>query len=366
VIKITEFSPLIHSKTFKVDFRENFLVVPEDFSMNKISWAKKYVLSSTSYMEYLQDDIRKVIFSDGEHCVIGITCYLRSLSSLCNEEIKEIRDSANRPVFAFLGFVSKITKESEVKIYNIPIRNYFDLYKQFVIPRWLESVAHDPVKEIYREVSTISIKDNLNKGIPTTPVKLDGYEIFGCDPFIEGQLISSTLSDVTLGRSVSLCTNMANIKMIKDSDFQKVTCPDAVNFYDDTLEPEVIIKKSPVKESGKTPIGLIKNYSNNNCSNVQIRSVEKKGKFVRIAVMIGGILYLILAPVKSIPLSLITGAGIVGLAGYELINLINKGTVKKKIIPTSRGRFNTNNSFNEKIYNSKPSRSDNDNDIFKL
>jgi len=95
-------APIVHSRTAHLDFRSNFIVSPHDFTDRDLTWAKEYILATTTYPEQLRSGgVRWSIFSCKRYLVAGATCMSRELSEDC------VHDQFGRPLFAFVGYVTK-------------------------------------------------------------------------------------------------------------------------------------------------------------------------------------------------------------------------------------------------------------------
>jgi len=98
-------APLVHSRTYEVDFRSNLIAVPNDFTDSEIEWVRKHILVSFRFATYeqLRDQPRWMAFKSRRHCVVGVTCMAAEVSA----DKKMHRDIEGRPLYVFLGGVSR-------------------------------------------------------------------------------------------------------------------------------------------------------------------------------------------------------------------------------------------------------------------
>ncbi len=145
---MSSWAPIVHGRTYLVDFRSNLIVVPEDFHEQEIVWARAHILVTTRQAEKLPGRPRWSIFKSERHCVVGVTCMADEVSETMT------RDSANasdldpskpnpkgRPLYVFLGWVCR------APFAPVPPRElcwYRELY-HYVRARWAEKHQADTV-----------------------------------------------------------------------------------------------------------------------------------------------------------------------------------------------------------------------------
>lgn len=374
-------APLIHSRTYSVDFRPNFFAIPKDFDKNKIEWAKEFVLASTKELEFTRNDIRKLIFSDGEHCVVGITCYVSTLSKICNVPIEQTKDSTGtRDVYVFLGLTYEIKNDTEGLIFDIPLNIFLDIYKKNVVPRWEDKVANDPLLLQYD-----SFPVNLSKGsfnLDTFDVKsADNKKVLESNEETDAQLYKHTLSKIIFGQEISMCTKLSSLNSFAKSPFESATCLDITGSLIDILNNLKHRSEEKNKFQDKQSSSRESSNINNdfNFRGARVKEITTLGQIVRIIVIVGGVTYLIIMPTKSIPVSVLVGAGVIMSASYEVIKR-TKTKSDNHFSPSQGGRYQNNTSpVRDLNLNNKPprfsvkkdasnNREDNENkdDVFKI
>jgi len=130
---------LIHTRTFRCDFRSDFLVRPESFTSEDIQWARNYVLQATERIDELQG-LRRLVADNGRYRLAGVVGFLediaKSCKSLTNDELEKSRtlavDEKGRRVYAFIGMVIY----GEDRRWAVSTEKLWKEYVRYVSPVW--------------------------------------------------------------------------------------------------------------------------------------------------------------------------------------------------------------------------------------
>ncbi|MFB2891581.1 hypothetical protein ACE1CI_01420 [Aerosakkonemataceae cyanobacterium BLCC-F50] len=108
----SKWAAMVYGRTYEVDFR--FIATPKDFKYdeNEKNWALNHILTTTRSASKLSGNARWSLFKNECHCVIGVTCMVRELIGRTTETSEDLtKDSKGRPLYIFVGYVSKVDKE---------------------------------------------------------------------------------------------------------------------------------------------------------------------------------------------------------------------------------------------------------------
>lgn len=175
-------APLIHSRTFEVDFNSKFAVRPDDFTDSDIEWAREKILPSTQDLNIL-NDVRLVVASKGGKCFAGVACMLdlfaeRVLSSDKRREAEEFFcDNRGRYIKLFLGYVIK--DASSNKIPDVRPSDLWQMFKEYLAPEWNRK-APETVLAPYRDVH----EKNFVSSTPRPAQIFQGVELYEMNPVV--------------------------------------------------------------------------------------------------------------------------------------------------------------------------------------
>ena len=220
--------PVLHARTYNVDFRSRLLVRPEIFNDEEARLVYQMAADSTQQRELAPADGRHLIYGNGRVAVVGKMVSFRDLYQSCQREEKYVHlDHENgRLAYGFVGIAVPVG--TVAKAFELPDSILLDLYEYAVQDRWNESPGEPGCFE-----SKLSV-----------PMELDvpEYEISG-GHFMEEQLRSRTqkliledapalrnkllqyvLERALKGERISLCTSLSTEKAVRESMFEIVTC----------------------------------------------------------------------------------------------------------------------------------------------
>lgn len=259
-------APLIHSRTFEVDFNSKFAVRPDDFTDSDIEWAREKILPSTQDLNIL-NDVRLVVASKGGKCFAGVACMLdlfaeKFLSTDERAEAEEFFcDNRGRYIKLFLGFVIK--DASSKKIPDVAPSDLWQMlwqmFKEYLAPEWNRK-APETVLAPYRDVREKSFVSSS----PRPAQIFQGVELYEMNPVVNEKLFDDYLARA-LKQNLAFCTNLDRMQPIEDKIYQAVTTTaDIISRLQETqrqLDAEAAQKKispnsNPVnnqREHGSTP-----------------------------------------------------------------------------------------------------------------
>lgn len=215
-------APLIHGRTWSVDYRDNFLVVPEDFGNEEIQFFKRFVLATTSQPKLLiRNGPRWFQVKTSHHWVVGITC----MASDVFDEM--VQDEWNRPLYYSLAFVTRSTVGSvpEQRIEN------FAAHARFVRARWL--AGPNDLSAIARAPYDLRplLGTPTSGGRDNAALDIAAVNITAPNERPAAVKIFPPQAEAAIWRSVakhpcetSLCTGLPSVSMLQNGPFQNAVC----------------------------------------------------------------------------------------------------------------------------------------------
>ncbi len=145
----SKWAAIVYSRTYEVDFR--FIVLPKAFTEKDKKWAEKYILGTTRLPEKLLEQPRWSLFKNERYCIVGVTCMLREITTNDSDEntSERTQDNGKRPVYGFFGYVTELTKDSDVEIPSMNLELFTELSK-YVVDKWYVK-SFDPASRIPNE-----------------------------------------------------------------------------------------------------------------------------------------------------------------------------------------------------------------------
>ena len=210
-------APLIHSRTFEVDFNSKFAVRPDDFTDADIEWARKVILPSTQDLDVL-GDVRLIAASSNGKCIAGVACQLKTFAERHGLDAAEeyFCDNRGRFIKVFLGY--SIRDAAPNTIPDVKPADLWQLFKEYLAPEWKRK-APETVLAPYRDFAT----KNLTPA-PSKPVQLFfGVGLYEMSPALNATLFEAYLALALKQRPLAFCTNLDRIQPIEDRIYQAVT-----------------------------------------------------------------------------------------------------------------------------------------------
>lgn len=226
--------PILHARTYNVDFRSRLLVSPPDsfFSERDSEFCYKLASDSTRFRELAPKEGRIVIYGNGSACVIGKMAVFSDLYSICNLPPKYIHvDRENgRLAYGFVGIAF------ELKDIDRPVilsdRTLLKIYEKCIERRWEETYEAENVFE-----SSISDFVELDMDVMELPPNDRGIEQalkyrrtkLAIDDTEENRnsLIYYAIKSIAGRENLAICTSLYSRKALEESNFDVATCEDA-------------------------------------------------------------------------------------------------------------------------------------------
>lgn len=174
--------PLVHGRTYEVDYRTNLLAVPPYFENKEIELVRPYILAamdSTTDSGHRQNIYHQVLFHVGSYWVVGLACMAHQI---CPDPLLN-RDKGNtRPLPIFLGYIANDkSNDSLPPLMDVgipysaenPGGQFSELYR-YVVARWQEKEYQPQSRELhyvedscspktYDYASDPKVKEYMNK-----------------------------------------------------------------------------------------------------------------------------------------------------------------------------------------------------------
>ena len=97
-------APLVHSRTFEIDFR--FLAIPAGLDAETRAWVDHHLESAMVYPEKLRQRVRWVFFRNDTYVVFGVICQNQMLAGSSDLQ-RFTKDFKGRDVYLFAGYMLK-------------------------------------------------------------------------------------------------------------------------------------------------------------------------------------------------------------------------------------------------------------------
>jgi len=237
-----KWATIVYGRTYEVDFR--FLTIPDDFNDERITWARKYINSTTRYPQSLPQRPCWSLFQDDKHCVVGVACMVKELLGDSLEENSEdlTKDMYGRDLFVFVGYVAHIPHPS---IPSMNLELFKELYNNYVRPKWNDKSYE--VRNIEKEGKNFSHYeksfdlDNCTKASENLPkysfnVNNDRKFIWSVDANENLWYVASQQN-----QPISICLGLLRKRHFIDGEFLNGTAVD-VSGDDKYINPEELQK----------------------------------------------------------------------------------------------------------------------------
>lgn len=299
------FAPIVHARTKNNDFPSKLLVVPDNFTNEDISWARKYITQSTRYFELSGKYGRRLIFCNETVIITGISIRIKDLYLACGKPARyEIVDS-NRENYAFIGLV--IPKEQITEPFDVPYTVFLEQYEKVMDSLWDVPYCENGITSTISQYTFITLPktENICESIPDIT-----SEKTRCVLDNDYASVDSVCAGVTMlmlnKKALGFCSDIPTANTVIESDFSVVTARNAQQIID-TLEREEQ-KKSKNTSNGKSTKFPFGQTDENTKQKKEASSVidniwsetKKIWKNIPKPVKVGGFLILILAVVGGI------------------------------------------------------------------
>ena len=231
ITMIVSAAPLIHARTKNVDFRSNLLVVPSSFDSIDVQWVRKYITDSTRYFELANEYGRKVVCSNNNYIITGLSIRIGDLYRLCNKEPQYDRVDGNRVNYAFIGFA--LEKHTVTEPIDIPYSAYLEQFEKYMGLRWNDSI-NESASLLHTRVEycnldfprAANVSNILNIAPKSHPVAIDS-SLASIEAISAEAIMLAAKCD-----NFAFCSDLPNATSVVDSQFGIVTSANAKSIND--------------------------------------------------------------------------------------------------------------------------------------
>ena len=250
-------SIIIQARTLENDYPgTGLLVYPDDFSQEKVAWAKEYITNSTRFFELASQKGRRVIFADSTTLVTGVSMLIEELYALCQKEPKYNKVNLTRTNYAFIGFA--IPKSEISDAFDVPYTLFLEQYEKWMGKLWNTEYQENGMfctKAEYLNVDFPAAKDVFAfpaiSSKERTVVDEKSFEL------------DSVCAGITMAfkkyNDIGFCSNVPNAKSVIESKFVVVSAQDAKEI-ENALRHDYGAKessdKSDFQKNGHSPFSL--------------------------------------------------------------------------------------------------------------
>ncbi len=214
-------APVVHGRTYRVDFRPHLLVVPDWFTDDDIAVVREFARVSTRSAENLTDGPRWLMVRTARFQVAGVTCMAAAVSTdMTYDRPDPGSGGTGRPLYVFLGWA---TRDLAADPPPMDVEFYKQLY-QFVRKRWDNAPPDEaadavgPLVERFPPVPRVSEIERLTRD----PDKL-GSENPILSVWPDSLRETLWMAAARHTGPVSLCLGMARSRDAEDSPLGNIT-----------------------------------------------------------------------------------------------------------------------------------------------
>lgn len=177
-----KWEPLVHGRTYQVDYRSNLLAVPAWFEAGDISWVMPFILGTfdSFLVRGLAEPVHWSVFKNQRYCVVGLTCLAHQVSEDMNQ------DMGNRVLPVFLGYISRNIAEPVLPRMEIGEKGnaetkggqFSELY-HYVRQRWYEKrqdreskVEDTPENTFDLEIADYPLDEDVRLNVEGNRIKI--------------------------------------------------------------------------------------------------------------------------------------------------------------------------------------------------
>ena len=198
-------APIIHSRTYYCDFNPKFIVRPEGFSDEDISWIRKRILIATSDIDRIPNE-RWICINYKGKIIAGIVCFINKLIIKCDVNDNNFtKDEKGRNIYAFIGIV--IENKTDNESINLDYKFLLNLYNKYISKLWEKKVL-ESIQCKYEEIDKNLINDN-NSSIKEKVKSIKNLIIYETDTN------DKDLFNYYLSQNKSFCSNIINFNDVR-------------------------------------------------------------------------------------------------------------------------------------------------------
>ena len=202
--------PVIYTRTLKCDYFSNFHVLPPFFDG---SWLLQYIRSATTDMSPSEQQNKKIIVSNGRHCIFGTIGYTKDITTGLDAYC---RDEKGRAFFGFYGFVVSVNKTAST-IPDFSEDDISEIHNKYIVPVWNETVSHTQSIATAVELKEKSISGDTEIDNPEFTFN-NSMNLFSADCTLYERLLYKAIT----GNPVTYCSSINDFKALKQSPFEYV------------------------------------------------------------------------------------------------------------------------------------------------
>lgn len=223
-------APIIHARTFHVDFRSKLLIRPFFFSDADAEYCYQIAIDSTTFRELAPKEGRTVYYAKGDFVIVGKTAVFSDLFSICNIPQQFDRVDNENGRYAY-GFVGAAFKRSDIRVpFLIKDEEILKIYIDGIASRWNEEYGKNDVfaSQISNETE-IDVRELSGSGMDFFTLIQQSNSKIVIDDTSENRknLLIAAYNLASTGQDFALCTSLYTEKAIRDSCFNIVTCKNA-------------------------------------------------------------------------------------------------------------------------------------------
>lgn len=244
-------APLIHTRTFRCDFNEDFLARPDDFKTDDIMWAKEKIQAATADVDSLRGRHWLIAAKKGRLIAGAVFASTRELAASVGADTADgpFRDEAGRSILAFIGVSIQVENAGKEALPDLSDAYLYGLFRQYVEPVFYkQSIASGAYKH-----DKARLPDNLTPDFKTERRRPDAWfektELYESSPDDDRRLFYSYLQEQIAGKGrgeFCFCSNISRYQDVQKMQFQAVTASGAViRRVEDNPAPERVREPSP-------------------------------------------------------------------------------------------------------------------------
>lgn len=198
-------APIIHSRTYYCDFNPKFIVRPEGFSGEDISWIRKRILIATSDIDRIPNE-RWICINYKGKIIAGIVCFINKLIIKCDVNDNNFtKDEKGRNIYAFIGIV--IENKTDNESIGLDYKFLLNLYNKYISKLWEKKVL-ESIQCKYEEIDKNLINNN-NSSIKEKVKSIKNLIIYETDTN------DKDLFNYYLSQNKSFCSNIINFNDVR-------------------------------------------------------------------------------------------------------------------------------------------------------
>ena len=219
--------PVVHARTFNLDFKTGkLLVAPDAFTEDDSLLIYNIAKESTRQREMAPIFGRYVIYGNESYAVVGRTVRFLDLYTACGREPKycHVDKENGRTAYGFVGLM--IPKETKTEPFVFSDDLLLDVYEQCIEDRWNEVAGETNAYET-KKMGFIDVEVKPMTPQPDYPPLLSQTVspiILEDSDELREQIIYHAMRKALNGESISLCTS---VSALDGNTFSIITCKNA-------------------------------------------------------------------------------------------------------------------------------------------